>query len=292
MDERAHTFRALDDARRHALRVPGFQMTRHRYIILSDTHRGDRAAGTDEFAPNEAVYCHALRHYLESDFRLVLNGDIEEGWKAAFADILRAYAETAYALEHAFARRGDGYYTRLYGNHDSEWADPRVVQRCLSPHIGRPVRVHAAVMLGDRIMITHGHQGEWHSDRYAWISRRFVRRVWTPLQRHLGLTRSQIAAHGDPPRARDRTLHDWAQSSGLLLIAGHTHRPRLTPTHGSGNTLGPHYVNDGCGVHQDGITGLEIDQGVMRLVKWGHTAGSIQRTIFEESDLAAQLARL
>lgn len=47
-----------------------------------------------------------------------------------------------------------------------------------------------------------------------------------------------------------------------MVIAGHTHRPVL-PT--PGESL---YVNDGSCVHPRCITAIEIDGGMITLVKW------------------------
>jgi UDP-2,3-diacylglucosamine pyrophosphatase LpxH len=70
----------------------------------------------------------------------------------------------------------------------------------------------------------------------------------------------------------------------------------------------PCYFNDGCCVHTDGITGLELDRGVIRLVKWElsdttcdegcegliRPANMIgpQRQIYQSADLKAILARI
>ena len=47
-----------------------------------------------------------------------------------------------------------------------------------------------------------------------------------------------------------------------MLIAGHTHRPRF-PKKGS-----PPYFNDGSCVHPRCITGIEIQDGEISLIKW------------------------
>lgn len=293
-DERGHTYRALAAARRKAFRVPTYQLDRQRYIIFSDLHRGDRRTGADEFLPNEATYCRALAHYLERDYRLILNGDVEEGWQADYPAIVEAYADTVYALERAFARRGEGYYLRTWGNHDVEWSDPAQVRRHLGPVMGDGARAHAAILLGDRLLITHGHQGEWHSDRFAWVSRRVVRHIWTPLQHRLGFSIERTAENAPRARQRDHLLTDWARAQRLLVIAGHTHRPLLHTTPDETAPLPLHYVNGGCCVHTDGITGLEIDRGEARLVRWSRTGtdGVGRRVVFARVDLAAALARL
>ncbi len=298
--ERAYTFLALARARRAALHIRDFDLSRDRYIIFSDTHKGDRSRGADEFQINDELYCHALEYYLNCDYRLVLNGDIEEGWKASYDAIIAAYESTAFQWEREFARRGPGHYLRIWGNHDMDWRNPGLVKRYLQPVLRQPVRVHPAVLLGDRIMIAHGHQGDFNSDRLAWLSRRVVRYLWKPIQRVLGVVPSRNPHINRLTRLRDRHLAAWTHAQRLLLIAGHTHAPLMdllngNHQHATGDSAPPaHYINGGCCVDNHSITGVEIDQGEIRLVKW-ESAGElapIRRTVFQRADLGASLAQL
>ena len=287
--ERYHTFRSLAVALDGALHIRDFQITRDRYVIFSDLHKGNRHPKIDDFQRNESIYNQALHHYLNQDYRLVLNGDIEEGWKADYDQILDAYEHTAYAAERDFATQGQRYF-RTYGNHDDDWADPRKVDRFLKPMLG-PVQVHPAIVLGNRIMITHGHQGDPHSDQRAWLSQRVVRHVWRPLQRLTGLQQGCRASENHTIySSRDEHLSGWAQANRFLLIAGHTHRPMLNVDHEA--IFSTHYINDGCCVHDNAITGLELEQGEIRLVKWDVFQNLSRRTVLKSADLGALLAGL
>lgn len=297
--ERAYTFDAMNRARRKALHIGDFQIERDRYIIFSDTHKGDRTRGSDEFQINDDLYCTALHHYLNENYRLVLNGDVEEGWKAPFQTIIDAYRNTAFAWERAFAMKGPGYYLRTWGNHDIDWRDPALVARTLSPALGVPVQVHPAILLGDRIMITHGHQGDFNSDRLAWLSRRVVRRLWKPLQRVFNFSPRRTAQVHELVHRRDKHLSAWARACRMLVIAGHTHKPVMSALieRGANNGAsenGRYYLNDGCCVHDRSITGIEIDRGELRLVKWAmsKTTSPARRTVFQRADLGATLAQI
>lgn len=283
--ERSHTFRALSRALGKALHIHDFQAARDRYIILSDLHKGSRHPKIDDFQRNDPIFGAALRYYLDQDYRLVLNGDIEEGWKASYDRILAAYEDTAYAMERAFAAQGQRYF-RTYGNHDDDWSDPRKVDRFLKPMLG-PIKVHPAIILGNRIVIAHGHQGNWNSDRGAWLSQRVVRHLWRPVQRLTGLQQSSCPSENHTViMPRDEHLSAWARANHLLLIAGHTHRPMFNSEYDA--VFSTHYINDGCCVHDGAITGLELDQGEIRLVKWD----SHCRTVLKSADLGALLAGL
>jgi len=55
----------------------------------------------------------------------------------------------------------------------------------------------------------------------------------------------------------------------------------------------PSYFNSGCCCFEDGdITGIEIAEGYIRLVKWKTDAGISRRMILEESPLADVFEKL
>jgi predicted phosphodiesterase len=66
-------------------------------------------------------------------------------------------------------------------------------------------------------------------------------------------------------REREKTekaMDAWAKRHNVMVIAGHTHRPILPKP---GTSL---YLNDGSCVHPRCITALEIQDGMVTLVKW------------------------
>ena len=77
------------------------------------------------------------------------------------------------------------------------------------------------------LLFLHGHQGTADSDRWGWASRLFVRYVWRPLQRRTGFSATTPASNFDLRAKHDRAMYEWArtQEPGLVLVAGHTHRP-------------------------------------------------------------------
>jgi len=283
------TMRTLTVARQQAFKVHHFRPQHDRYIIFADVHRGDGNPLTDDFVHNENTYLHALRYYLDSDFRLVLNGDIEECWKSNIQDIIARYADTAYALEREFVRKGPDYYLRTYGNHDLDWAVTAQVRQHLQPVLGESVHVYPAISLGDYITIAHGHQGDFASDRISAFSRWFVREVWRPLQLRFGISQDlKFARNNTMKTSRDRNLWRWALQHQQLLIAGHTHRAILQPQ----ADLERQYVNTGACVHRDGLTGIEIDQGEMRLIRWAQPSPTAtpRRIVLNSAELARMIA--
>jgi predicted phosphodiesterase len=174
------------------------------------------------------------------------------------------------------------------------------------------------------IFLTHGHQGDLQSDG-NWFSKWFVSNVWGPLQSFLSINPNTPAYDNQLKSAHNSIMYAWtAKQSNLALITGHTHQPVFNSlTHlervyvkleqakkdndkatiqvlegellagkvsgessprieNSKNT----YFNSGCCCFSDGdITGIEIGEGVIRLIKWKSSEGTPKRIILEEASL-------
>jgi hypothetical protein len=89
-------------------------------------------------------------------------------------------------------------------------------------------------------------------------------------------------------------MYEWSSNhKNLLLITGHTHHPVFASgkysNHSSnkidtGNTahIKPSYFNSGCCCYSDGdITGIEIEGGHIRLVKWHAANNNSSRMVLE-----------
>jgi predicted phosphodiesterase len=174
------------------------------------------------------------------------------------------------------------------------------------------------------IFLTHGHQGDLQSDG-NWFSKWFVSNVWAPLQSYLSLNPNTPAYDNQLKSAHNSIMYAWtAKQSNLALITGHTHQPVFNSlTHleriylkldearkekdqttiqiieaellagkisgessprieNSKNT----YFNTGCCCFSDGdITGIEIVEGNIRLIKWKSVEGKSTRILLEEASL-------
>jgi UDP-2,3-diacylglucosamine pyrophosphatase LpxH len=265
--------RGLDAAFAAAERQP-FDPARERIVVFSDHHRG-AGDGADDFRTCTSAYAAALRHYLDAGYRLFLLGDVEELWEQHAPSVLARYPDLL-QLEAEFARRGNGL-ERFWGNHDDEWASPRRVRRFLGPALGDVVVREALLLHVERpgrapgtLFFVHGHQGSRLSDSLGWMSREVVRYAWRPLQRRTGYSATTPARSFALRERHDRALYAWAQSQepGLVMVAGHTHHPVFAATADDPEAV-PCYFNSGCCSFPDGnITGLEIADGELRLVRW------------------------
>jgi hypothetical protein len=218
------------DAARDGADSERFDPVTGRIAVFSDHHKGTGDAA-DDFRNCEHAYTTALGYYLEEGYRLFVLGDAEELWEEKAEPVIERYRDVL-ALEAQFVGRGG--LERFFGNHDDDWRSVIAVRRHLWPVFGR-IHVREALKLiierpgkaAGTIMFVHGHQGTADSDRWGWFSRLVVRYVWRPLQRRFGFS-ATTAAHDFELRAKhDRAMYEWArtQRPGLVLIAGHTHRP-------------------------------------------------------------------
>lgn len=296
-----------------------FDPAAQRVAIFSDHHKGvgDQA---DDFRRCEHAYTSALGYYLEAGYQLFILGDAEELWEERAGPVLERYGDVL-ELEGEFARRGG--VERFWGNHDDHWASNKQVDKHLRPIFGEltvreglRLKVARAGKPAVTLFFVHGHQGTSESDRFGWVSRLFVRYVWRPLQRKTGFSATTPARSFELRAKHDDAMYKWAgKQHGLVLFAGHTHRPvfaRCVPdppptrkigelepavdqARAGGDTAAaaalraeleykrtsdrrpdvavriapPCYFNTGCCSFPDGdITGLEIADGEVRLVRW------------------------
>ncbi|HYW50020.1 MAG TPA: hypothetical protein VE861_05405 [Gemmatimonadaceae bacterium] len=288
------TFRTALDVRGHAP-----------WIVFSDQHKG-AGDGADEFRHCRQTYLAALRHYDAHQFRLVLLGDVEELWENRISEVIAAYPDVL-AAEAAF---GAERYLRVWGNHDDRWMEEVFVALDLLPYApGTGLRrvwegVRVTVRDGDAkigtLFMTHGHQGTLGSDRFKIFSR-VALRVYRWLQNRFGVGWfGGVDLPSENPAVRgehDLILYEWAAAQEkMMLIAGHTHRPvwasRTKEQQDEPGSL-PAYFNTGCCKFIDGdITGMEIEGGMLRLIKWKRSADGATRTVLQEAPLRDLFAQL
>lgn len=254
-----------------------------KFIIFSDQHNGNKS-WADDFQLSEQNYCAALEHYHKEDFHFINLGDSEELWKFKTAELL-VPNEKSLALESAFHPQR---YTKTFGNHDIIWKDKFAVNFYLKKYYPPSLTVYEGVLLQINglsiplnIFCTHGHQGDLMSDNNA-FSTWIVAHIWMPVQRFLRININSASMDFSLRNQHNKMMHEWSsERRNLLLITGHTHSPvfasgryfqhpnnKISPI--EDNTLvRPSYFNTGCCCFNDGdITGIEIADGYIRLVKW------------------------
>ncbi len=246
-----------------------------KFILFSDCHRGDNSFA-DDFANNRNIYYHALKHYYVEGFNYAELGDGDELWEnISFSSILNAH-KNVYELMQLFHKKNRLHM--IWGNHDMVYRNPDTVKKNLStyfdPKVGEDVELfgdikyHEAIILkhkdtNQEIFLTHGHQADWWNYNFWKWSRFLVRILWKPLN-VMGIAdpTSPAKNYKELIKVELRTKKWITDNNNLMTIVGHTHRPRFPEP---GDIA---FFNDGSCVHPRSITGIEIENGAISLIKW------------------------
>ena len=267
-----------------------------KFIIFSDQHKGDKSWG-DDFKNNEPNYLAALKFYNDNNFSFIALGDTEELWKFTPQQILPVNKK-ALAAEAAFQPKK---LFKTFGNHDIIWKNKLDVLFNLKKYFTMPLAVYEGMVIKLktatstlRILLTHGHQGDVMSDNNG-FSTWVVAHIWMPFQRYLRINVNTPSSDYSLRNTHNIMMSEWsAAQQNLLLITGHTHVPVFASgkyfNHPSNNIPGkiqellkPSYFNTGCCCFDDGdITGIEISDGYIRLIKWYDEENGSQRKVLEQ----------
>lgn len=246
-----------------------------KFILFSDCHRGDNSFA-DDFANNRNIYFHALKHYYTEGFAYCEIGDGDELWEnLSFSSIFNAH-KNVYLLMKSFHKANKLHM--IWGNHDMVYRNPNYVKKHLStyfdPKTGQDVELfknleyHEGLILKhnatqQELFLTHGHQADWWNYLFWKWSRFLVRILWKPLN-VMGIADPTSPAKNYTELIKvERRIKKWIiKNNNLITITGHTHRPRFPEP---GNIS---FFNDGSCVHPRSITGIEIENGKIALIKW------------------------
>jgi UDP-2,3-diacylglucosamine pyrophosphatase LpxH len=269
-----------------------------RFVFFSDCHRGDNSQ-IDAFAKNKNLFLHALTHYYREGFTYVEVGDGDELWhNRRFSDVRQAH-ERVFDLLHQFDQQDRLHL--IVGNHDIQNGRRNGMQKDgIIAHEGLVLR-HSRT--GQRVFAVHGHQADLrNNDRFCAVSRFVVRHILKPLgilefgaatgrwedvlrDKATGKNRfiqrlqvwqariEQKIADG-VQEAIERRIIAWLQSHWQITICGHTHRPKCA-------AYGTPYFNAGSCIQPGYITGLEIRDGEIALIRWSlrPDARRVRRTL-------------
>ncbi len=267
-------------------------------VIFSDQHKGNKT-WADDFWQAESTYIQALQQYNVQGFTLINLGDSEELWKFKASQILPLNEESLLA-EAAF--QPERYY-KTYGNHDILWKNSLDVNLLLKNYFTLPLPVHEGILLKLNMpgkvlnmFLTHGHQGDVMSDNNR-LSTWVVAHIWMPIQRYLRLNINSPSKDYRLRNKHNQMMHEWSsQQQSLLLVTGHTHQPVFAsgkyfnhPNNqipGANAGVKPCYFNTGCCCYSDGdITGIEISDGKIALIKWHSEQNKASRFVLEEAEI-------
>lgn len=263
----------LDRAYKNAFVLPFDNESK--FILFSDCHRGDNSFA-DDFANNKNIYFHSLKHYFNEGFHYIEVGDGDELWEnLSFKSVFEAHKNVYLLIKKFYI---NNRFHSVWGNHDMAYKNPNFVKKNLwnyfEPMSGKnedlfkDIQIHEGIILkhsesGQEVFLTHGHQADWWNYTFWKWSRFLVRILWKPLN-VMGIAdpTSPAKNYKELIKIERRTKMWISNNNNLLTIVGHTHRPRF-PEPGE-----IPYFNNGSCVHPRSITGIEIENGTISLIKW------------------------
>lgn len=245
-----------------------------RFIIMSDCHRGD-GGWADNFSTNQNLFFAALQYYYDRGYTYIELGDGDELWENRNINtIINSHSDCFWLMSQLYRL---GKFHMIYGNHDIIKREAKYSKTkcksffCDSTNSVLPlfpdINISEGLILDYKnapyeIFLTHGHQADILNDTFWRLSRFLVRYFWRPLEL-IGIRNPTSASQNNDWKTKvERRLSDWSVKNNKMLIAGHTHRPVL-PQPGE-----PLYFNDGSCVHPRCITGIEVVNGAISLIKW------------------------
>jgi len=257
-----------------------------KFIFFSDCHKGDNSYA-DDFANNGNIYFHALRNYFEKDFTYIELGDGIELWENLFMNEIFEAHKNVFLLLREFHLKKRLHM--LWGNHDMVLKNPNKSEKLLGTYFDKITSSTKKLLDGfifdegivlevegfeKNIFLIHGHQADFFNYVLWKWSRFLVRILWKPLQ-VVGIKDPASPAKNYKELVKiERRLKKWMiANNNQMIIAGHTHRPRFPEP----NELP--YFNDGSCVQPRSITGIEIENMQISLIKWhiiSHKDGTLQ----------------
>jgi len=265
-------------------------------IFFSDCHRGNNSYA-DDFSHNKRIYFHALNDYYEKGFTYFELGDGDELWENRYFDSIFESYKNIYELIKKFY--DNNRLHMLFGNHDMVYSQPMIVQKYLGSYFDvisgndiellKDIEFQESIILNiegfkKNILLIHGHQADFFNYVLWKLSRFLVRYFWQPMQQLFGIKDPTSPAKNYKELIKvERRIKKWIlNNDNQMVIAGHTHRPRFPEP----DELP--YFNDGSCVHPRAITGIEIENLEISLIKWHtitHEDGTLQivRTVLEGS---------
>ncbi|SHI34438.1 Calcineurin-like phosphoesterase superfamily domain-containing protein [Flavobacterium terrae] len=226
----------------------------------------------------ETFFFHALSQYFKNGFHYIELGDGDELWENIFFKEVFESNKNIYLLLQKFYL--ENRLNMIWGNHDMIFRNPNVVKKNFSEYFDMNLGQKVPLMPGltyqesiilehkdtkQELFLIHGHQADF-MNYVGWkINQFLVRILWKPLQ-IWGIKDPTSPAKNYVELIKvERRIKKWIlENNNKITITGHTHRPRFSRP----NDSEANYFNDGSCIHPRSITGIEIENGEIALIKW------------------------
>ena len=182
-------------------------------MIFSDLHMGDGTA-KDDFRQNSEIFKASIKgYYLNRDFNLILNGDVEELQRFSLSKIRKKWDEI-YEIFKQFNDRQQLF--KLIGNHD--------LALCLPQKHESEFMIHHSLTLQSKfgdLLIFHGHQASMTYRKLNKLVGYTLRYLANPLR----IKNYSVSHDSRKQYTIEKRVYHHASFRKHLSIIGHTHRP-------------------------------------------------------------------
>jgi predicted phosphodiesterase len=184
-----------------------------KFVIFSDLHMGN-GTSKDDFKQNSTIFSTALHSfYKEKEYRLILNGDVEELQRFSYDKIYQSWKDV-YSIFDEF--HAEGRLFKTIGNHDLNWSAEG------APDLRYPL--HDALVLrykdGD-VFVFHGHQVGKKYQRHNRLVGYTLKYLANPLR-----IKNYSVSHDSRKQYQiERRVYHYSVFRKKMSIIGHTHRP-------------------------------------------------------------------
>ncbi|MGL4848428.1 MAG: metallophosphoesterase [Clostridium sp.] len=247
-------------------------------VFISDVHRGS-GNNSDALIGNKNIYLSALKYYYKEKYTLIEIGDGDELWKNKnLINISYTYKEVFRVLNRF---RVDKRLYMLYGNHDIQKRKRNFLntqikafkkvkkdfgEECIE--LLKNIEFLESIVLNYKpynkeILVMHGHQVDFLNNEFIPVTKFLVRYFWSFMEGVMGFKEPMTPANNYNKGGKlDKKLNILANKHKKIIICGHTH-DTIFPEVGEGL-----YFNDGCCVNKDTVTTIELNKGIIALVRW------------------------
>ena len=194
-----------------ALKIP--LSNEDNFVIFSDLHMGD-GSSKDDFKHNSELFLCALKeYYFPRQFKLILNGDVEELQRFKLKKIMDSWGGI-YNQFNLF-RKADAFY-KTVGNHDLT----------LVHHEGylKDFEIFNALRLNyqdDDIFLFHGHQASKKYETLNHLIGLTLKYIANPLR-----IKNYSVSHSSKKQYKlEKKVYHYSSFNKIASIIGHTHRP-------------------------------------------------------------------
>jgi len=182
-----------------------------KYVFFSDLHMGNGSSRDDLEYNREMIETVLEKYYLEKDYYLILNGDIEDVTKFPLASIRTAWPH----LLEIFNRFNERNKLRkIVGNHDYD----------LMLEKDYPWQLFQSLVFrmgAKKLFVFHGHQASSLYVKFDFVTDFLIRYFVRPLH----IRNSGVSQDSRRRFSTERKIYRAARYLGIVTITGHTHRP-------------------------------------------------------------------